>query len=435
VVAAHGALLSIGDLGGRLGWTLAAWLLGLLGIVIVLRRGRRRGTPAPVVILSVAALLRLLLVPLAPTLSDDVWRYLWDGRVAAAGRNPYLLTPDSEALVDLRHEDWDKVAHRGVPTVYPPLAVTLFSIAARLPHALYAWKLFVGAVDWVTCLLLIRLAVRFGLPAERTLWYAWNPLVTTEVAGMGHVDSLGVAAVVATVGLLTTGSRRLLPAVGAASAAILAKLVPLLALPWWARASSAPWRFAAAVAALAVAALAPVLWAAGGVPPGIVAFGVSWEFDGPLFEPLWRGLDAVGAVPAVKGLLDHLKSWTGEHDFWNRWYPYVYPQLLAKLVLAGGFALACGWGWRRLRDPAAATGWLFGTVLLFSATVHPWYLLWVLPWAALASHEAWLSLSGLILLSYLPQHAGIDLFPWVYLAIWSPFLVVWLVRRPRWSIA
>lgn len=434
-VGAHLALLAIGDLGGRLGWALGAWFVGLLGIVAVTVRARRGPVTSPAIVLSVAALLRLLLMPLPPTLSDDVWRYLWDGRVAAAGRNPYLLAPSADELADLRHEDWENVAHREVATVYPPLAMTLFSIAARLPHALFAWKLLLCAADWTTCLLLLRLAARFGLPAERTLWYAWNPLVTTEVAGMGHVDALGVLAVAATVSLLATGRRRLVAVVGTASAAVLAKLVPVLALPWWARASRAPWRFAAGVAALVAVALAPVAWASGGVPPGIVAYGVSWEFDGPLFEPLWRGLDAAGAAPAVKGLLDGLKAWTGAHELWNRWYPYIYPQLLAKLLLAVGFALACLWGWRRLREPAAATGWLFGTVLLFSATVYPWYVVWVLPWAALARHEAWLALSGLILLSYLPQRGGVDLFPWVYLAIWGPFAAVWLARRPRWSIA
>lgn len=435
IVVAHGALLGIGDLAGRLGWALAAWWLGLAGIAVVLRRRRSGPVVAPVVILSVAALSRLLLVPLAPTLSDDVWRYLWDGRVAAAGRDPYALPPDSPELVDLRDSGWEEVAHRDVATVYPPLAVTLFSIAARLPHPLLSWKLFLAALDWVTCLLLVRLAAQLGLPAERTLWYAWNPLVTTEVAGMGHVDAIGVAAVVATVVLLEARGRRVLAPLAAACAAILTKLVPVVAVPWWARASSSPRRFAAGVAALVTVALAPVVWHVGGIPPGLVTYGVSWEFDGPLFEPLWRLLELSGATGLVHALLDRLKLWTGARDFWNAWYPWAYPQLMAKILLLVGFSMVCAHGWKRRREPVAATGWIFGSVVLFSATVYPWYVLWVLPWAALTLHGAWLLLSALVLLSYLPQHAGLVLFPAVYLAIWLPFTLFWLVRRPRWSIA
>ena len=80
----------------------------------------------------------------------------------------------------------------------------------------------------------------------------------------------------------------------------------------------------------------------------------------------------------------------------------------------------------RERDPVAGTGRLFGRLLLCSATVYPWYLLWVLPWAALRRDAAWLALSGLILLSYLPQFAGVALWPWVYLGIWGPFAILLL---------
>ena len=87
--------------------------------------------------------------------------------------------------------------------------------------------------------------------------------------------------------------------------------------------------------------------------------------------------------------------------------------------------------------PVAGSGRLFGTLLLASATVYPWYVLWVLPWAALALHPAWLALSGLVLLSYLGPVFGIPLWPWIWLAIWGPFyvLLVWSAGRRPWSIA
>jgi hypothetical protein len=149
-------------------------------------------------------------------------------------------------------------------------------------------------------------------------------------------------------------------------------------------------------------------------------------FDGPLFEPLGRLLDRAGAAPALARGLDHLKVWTHDYQTVNPLYPYLYPQFLAKLVLAAG-VVAMVLKSLRERDPVAGTGRLFGALLLLSATVYPWYLLWVLPWAALRRHTAWLALSALILLSYLPQRAGVPLWPWVYLGIWVPFGVLLLV--------
>jgi len=82
----------------------------------------------------------------------------------------------------------------------------------------------------------------------------------------------------------------------------------------------------------------------------------------------------------------------------------------------------------------ADTGWLFGAMLLLSATVYPWYVVWVLPWAALCRHTAWRALSGLILLSYLAQRGGVPLAPWLFLAIWAPFWTLMATGR-GWSSA
>jgi hypothetical protein len=217
---------------------------------------------------------------------------------------------------------------------------------------------------------------------------------------------------------------------------VLAKLVPLFALPVWSRGSGRPLRFLAAAGAVMVVGFLPVAVATGGVPPGLVTYGVSWEFNGPLFEPLSSLIDEAGAAPAVKAGLDELKRLTGRHDFWNRFYPFVYPELLAKLVLAAAFGAVVlasvfgrdpGW-----RQPVVASGRLFGALLLCSATLYPWYLLWVLPWAALCRHRAWLALSALVQLSYLSQTTGVPHLPWIFLLIWVPFFL--LLSRSRWSI-
>lgn len=360
-------------------------------------------------------LLRLPLLLLPLTLSDDALRYLWDGKVALAGLNPYALPPAAPELIPFRDELWQRLPHTDVPTVYPPLSIAAFSIASRLPFPLLGWKLLATAADLGTCALLLGLARQRGLPEGRTAWYAWNPLVLLEASGMGHVDALGVAATVGAVLALTRG-KEIASGVWAAAGA-LAKIVPVAALPMWARQGG--FRLPGTAAVLIAAAVLPVIAASGGIPPGLVTYGISWEFNGPVYEPLWRLLDAAGLAPALHRGLEALERRTEMWYAWDWVYPYLYPQLLAKLLLAAGMAAAV---LRSLRetDPVAGTGRLFGTLLLLSATVYPWYLLWVLPWAALLRQRAWLVLSGLILLSYWSP-----LWPWVFVAIWVPF---WVLR-------
>jgi len=103
--------------------------------------------------------------------------------------------------------------------------------------------------------------------------------------------------------------------------------------------------------------------------------------------------------------------------------------LHAKLILAGLLGLAV---LRSLResDVVQGTGRLFGAIVLLSATVYPWYLLWVLPWAALDRRLSWLVLSATLPLSYLPQVTDLPLMPWIFLAIWAPYLILsWVEWR------
>jgi hypothetical protein len=470
---AHHLVLALALLGPAFAWL--AWMARRLESPRTSARDMSRA------ILAGAFLLRLPLLPLPLTLSDDALRYLWDGKVAAAGLNPYALPPAAEKLTFLRDEVWRRLPHRGVQTVYPPLAIAAFSIAARLPNPILAWKAMAAAADLAGCALLLALARRLGLPLARTVWYAWNPLVAIELSGMAHVDALGVAACLATVLCLVrpprpdpgggppstpplgeackspTGPRDTLAQRGRegrsasrewaaavagvfAATGVLAKVAPVTALPMWSRQSGHPARMLAVAGGLLAAAGLPVLAATGGVPPGLLTYAVSWEFDGPVFEPLWRLLDRAGAAAWLARLLDAAKQLTGEYTRWNPLYHFLYPQFLAKallglailaVVIAAVTRRGAGEAGRSL-GPAAATGWLLGTVLLLSATVYPWYVVWVLPWAALYRHTAWRALSALILLSYLAQRGGVPLMPWVFAAIWVPFGVLLATGR-RWS--
>lgn len=391
---------------------------------------RVRAIPAGAV-LGIAVVLRLICLPMPPTLSNDVYRYVWDGTVAAAAYNPYAIAPEDARLAPLRDDLFDRFARHDVATVSPPLALTLFAIVSRLPGSVWMLKAALAAVDILTCAILLQLAARFELPRGRVLWYAWNPLATLEIAGMGHIDALGVCAAVAAVWFLSSRPPRALAGASAAAAGVLAKLVPVVALPLWAKQSRQSARFLLWVGVLCGVALAPVLYGSGGVPPGLVRYGVDRQFNGPLFEPLWRVLDAIHVAPWIKAGLVQLKhgtGWTG----WNAVYPYVYPELLAKGLLVIAVLVGIIWH-RRHGNILTGTGGTFSWLMLASAAVYPWYLVWVLPFAALCRQPAWLLLSATVLFAYLPHLLHVPAWPWMWLAVWLPFGLT-LLRQPRWSI-
>lgn len=437
LLGAHGALLFLFDLTNHPVLTLLFWAVAFVALSLAVRASGRlelQGRPLGLrEILLVAAALRILLLPLPPSLSNDVLRYVWDGRVVVSGHNPYAFAPEAEELSSLRDELWEGMDHREVPTVYPPLALAFFSLAASSPFSaagqIVVLKALLAAADLAACIALVYLVRRRGVPVTRVLWYAWNPLVVLEVAGMGHVDALGVAATVAAVLWL---QRAPVGAAAAASAGVLAKLVPLTLLPLWGLRSRRPLVFWGVAAGILCLSLLPVGLSTGGIPPGLQKYGVSWEFNGPLFEPLWRAFDAAGTPAVVESWLTQRKEASGDTEFWNRLYPFNYPQLHAKLLLASILSLGVLWTLRS-KDPVAGTGRVLSFVMLCSATLYPWYLLWILPWAALCRQTAWITLAGLSLLSYLPRlFPGVELFPSVFLAIWLPFGLLFL-RNPRWS--
>lgn len=453
LVGFHLALALMGDPSRHVFWAVFFLIAAAAAWAVAVRRFEAR--LGLVSLLGIAALLRAVLLPLPPSLSDDAIRYLWDGRVVAAGANPYLLAPEDDRLAELRDPAWQAMPHKHVPTVYPPLALLVFTAAGKTAAPFLVLKIILVLADLFGCYLLARMAQRLGVPLGRAAWYAWCPLTTLEIAGQGHVDGLMVPLMVLAVFYLAPPQRPARAGVAAAAGA-LAKLVPLALLPIWARtlvprplvprpaeARSSVARFGpplillGAAGAALMLGLLPVVLSVGGVPPGLVAYGVSWEWNGPLYEPLWRMIDAADPVDGIKAGLDRLKQLTGLHDFWNRFYSYIYPQLLAKVLLLGGFALFYLRELRLTADrpphPVTATGRVTGAILLAAATVYPWYLLWVLPWASLGRRPAWLTLAALMPLTYVPQHGELELFPWLWAAVWLPFFAL-LWRQGPWTL-
>jgi hypothetical protein len=143
------------------------------------------------IIVGFAILFRLSVLFPAPQLSTDVYRYVWDGRVQAAGINPYRFIPDAPELEKLRDDAiYPNINRAGyAPTIYPPAAQMIFLLATRISETVTCMKAVMMGFDLISFWLILQLIDAAGLPCQRLLLFAWHPLVVWEFAGNGHLDA------------------------------------------------------------------------------------------------------------------------------------------------------------------------------------------------------------------------------------------------------
>ena len=145
-------------------------------------------------ILLVVGAMRLLLLPGTPV-SNDLFRYIWDGRVQAAGINPYLHVPSDAALSPLRDSAIYPYINRAdyAPTIYPPTSQIVFYLVTRISEAPVAMKAAMLAFEGLAVWTILQLLAARGLPRSRVLLYAWHPLPLWEFARSGHLDIVAIA--------------------------------------------------------------------------------------------------------------------------------------------------------------------------------------------------------------------------------------------------
>ncbi|HMO66519.1 MAG TPA: hypothetical protein PKE47_15075, partial [Verrucomicrobiota bacterium] len=156
-----------------------------------------------------------------PVLDDDVWRFLWDGRMLVRTGNPFGTAPAEHfhdpALPPRFAEILDRVNHPDLPTVYGPAAQLAFGVAYLAgPGRLWPWRLILAAAALGLALAVRRLAADRPDEARSraALLVLWCPLLVFETGFNAHPDLLGVTWI--TLAVLAAGRRRG-PAAGATS--------------------------------------------------------------------------------------------------------------------------------------------------------------------------------------------------------------------------
>ena len=100
--------------------------MGILGLASVLLFPKATTTRVSLLaILIPAIIVRILVAQASP--SDDIHRYLWEGKLLAAGEDPYIALADDPIRQPYHDVHWERMNHRDQPTAYPPVAIVAFS--------------------------------------------------------------------------------------------------------------------------------------------------------------------------------------------------------------------------------------------------------------------------------------------------------------------
>ena len=387
-------------------------------------------------VIGFALVLRLAVFWLPPILSDDAYRYVWDGLVQAEGYNPYLHTPDSPELEALHDEPvYAELNSTDRYTVYPPVSQFVFRIGAIFYDQGWevSWFVIKGLLtlfEFGAVLVLSRM-----LRPRQLLLYAWNPAVVLAGAGQGHGEAAMVLFLALTLFALTKKQGGWASVWLACAGGV--KLYPFLLFPFlWRRFG---WKSIAAGLGMAILPALPFLH------PGVIGKVLSsldlyvrlFEFNAGLyygikhFLALLTGMDLSKQLgPALFALYlaglamlytqrqkpagTGWKAWPKSAGTgWKAWPKSAGTGWKAWPKSAGtgwkAWPKSAGTGWKAW-PKSAGTGWkawiaqhflqedwtlrrIFvwaaGGFLVFATTVHPWYLLGVLVLAAPAERPSW----------------------------------------------
>jgi alpha-1,6-mannosyltransferase len=349
-----------------------------------------------ILILIIALLIRVLLIPSDPFLSDDVYRYLWDGKVIYNGFNPFSFAPAAPVLHSIRDATiYPHVNFPDIPTVYPPLAQLVFAISYVIGYNVIIWKLILLLFEGLLFLFLYKLIVHFSMNKIRLAIYLLNPIVVIETYSSGHLDVIAVCFLI--IGIFYFYKNKTWAYIFAFILAILTKYKPIfIVLPFLKK------RFLLKISIILgslVAVLAPFTFTETIPTAGIISYANRWEFNGFLYKIFLYIYDIVGFVPQQLFSLNY----NGRvEDF------YITGAFYYKLIAFIAIFVILIDQFKKLKMTENFKGvnylqssfFVCAAILLLSPTLYPWYLIWLIPFLVFLPNWSWLLFTMLIQLSY-----------------------------------
>ncbi|WKN41505.1 polyprenol phosphomannose-dependent alpha 1,6 mannosyltransferase MptB [Tunicatimonas pelagia] len=340
-------------------------------------------------LIGVAVVGRLILLPAQPNLSDDIYRFVWDGRLLQQNVNPFAYLPSELANgkadslgIDIDPELYASLNSPDYYTIYPPINQAVFTLAVKLfPNSLTGSTWVIRAIlllaELGTLWLLLQLAKQYRIPPKQILWYALNPLVILEMTGNLHFEALMIFFLLGSVYLLE--KQKWIASALLFALAVCTKLLPLMFLPLYLRRLG--WQkalmFYTVVGVATLLLFLPLLSSEliAGLQGSIGLYFQKFEFNASLYYIV------------------------REIGYYRKGYNII--QTAGSQLAITAFLLIIFYTLlERKRRIIDSFGWVWLIYLLFALTVHPWYVLPLLALTVLTPYRYAVVWTYFIFLTY-----------------------------------
>ena len=332
-------------------------------------------------------LLRLGLLLAVPELSNDFYRFIWDGRLLVNGLSPFAETPTSLMESSQFAEDayssslYQNMNSPDYFTVYPPVAQWIFYLSSwlfpeNMMGNLIVMRSIIILFECGSILLLIKVLKNLQMPINRVLIYAWNPLVVIELTGNLHFEAIMIFFLLLAVYCFQ--ELRWKQSAAALGISVATKLIPLIFLPFLV--IRLGWKkgiFYGLISGLVLA----------------VCFLTIWSPD------LWNGLSSSLSLYFQKFEFNaSIYYLVREFGYWLKGYNVIQQAGLAMgiITLIGILFLS----FRSSLNTSKTLVWILTIYLIMSTTVHPWYITPLVALAAISDYRFPIAWSVLVFYSY-----------------------------------
>ncbi|MFQ5685262.1 MAG: hypothetical protein ACE5GV_01245 [Candidatus Scalindua sp.] len=376
------------------------------------------------VIIIFSLIFRFTLLPMTP--SNDMHRYLWEGKLQLSGINPYSHPPESSGLEYLRDKFFSGINHKHLSTIYPPLMLMVFAAADYVSHSFISMKSLFLLFDVLSIFLLLRFLGVMGKDSVNVLIYAWSPLILISFAGRGHGDSLQIFLVI--LALYLCAIRKNLRSAILIGLAAMSKFVFIIIAPFMISGLIPGKRLKYVIALLSVITVLylPYVGAGKGLFSTLFYFGTQYHFN-----------DSAHFLISCFCLGSPLVSKIITAIIFGSVLLYLYKKHLNTHFVERDI---------NRNDSIIRFAFLsIGVFLILAPTLHPWYLTWIVPFLCFNKNRAWLVLTGTIVCYYFMNHELFSKMIWYnnesvwkevhwlklpeYLPFYGLLIYGWLVKK------
>ncbi len=308
------------------------------------------------VLIGIGILLRIAFLTVHPVGSPDYYRYVWDGKVQAAGVNPYRYPPDAPSLSNLHSDILPRlVTYPDMRTIYPPLSEILFYVAYLIGgESFLGVKLLLLLFDILTMAGIYLAMKELKLDRKYLLMYAMCPLPLIQFFLDGHVDAFGFTFVILGIYFYLT-ERKILSYVFIGLSMLIKPLALIMVPVFFFSEKGILNRIKAAAIPVLLFGMAYVPYIFTGSPfSALIKFTENWTFNGVVFhflDAFIRDNQRTRTVCAVLLVIAYVPMVLSKKDLMTKIYLSVF------------------------------------ILFIFSPIVHPWYIGWLA--ALLPLHPRW----------------------------------------------